>query len=463
MGPGQDGPAIDGASPRQAKGGAGKEVRVRHWQPEAEIGTPWWWQAARPTPTDDDLPDRCDVAVIGAGYTGLSAAIAARDAGASVVVLEAGCPGQGASTRNGGMFGAHPRVSRARLARSFGGEVADAVLAEAAPALDWARAFIEREEIACDYAQTGRLQLAWTPAQARAQERLVQTLTQAGKVRVARVARADLGREIETPRYHGAILFPDHGALHPAKYHQGMLQAVRRRAIPVVSHAPVAQVEKDGPGYRLRGPRGTIRAERIVLATNGYTSRPFTWHAKRVFPLPSYIIATEELPANLLGHLAPGRRMMVETRARHSYFRLSPDGRRVLFGGRAALRDVPPLTAAARLRRTMVGIWPELAEARISHAWRGYTGFSFQQMPHVGLQDGVAYAMGFSGSGTVMAPYLGAKAGWLAVGDRRAATAYRKTDFTRHVLHCFDQPYFLRAADLWYRYGVDPWENRQAK
>jgi len=127
------------------------------------------------------------------------------------------------------------------------------------------------------------------------------------------------------------------------------------------------------------------------------------------------------------------------------------------------MRDVPLLTAADRLRQTMVEIWPELRDVRIGHVWSGYTGFSFRQMPHVGLRDGVAYAMGFSGSGTVMAPYLGAQAGWLAVGDSRAATAYQETHLARHVLHCFDRPHFLRAADLWYRHGVDWWENRQAK
>ena len=336
-------------------------------------------------------------------------------------------------------------------------------MAEARVALDWARQFIEREEIDCDYEQTGRIQLAWTPGQARAQEKLIEALTRVGKVRVERRERADLTREIETPLYHGGIVFPDHGALHPAKYHRGMVHAVRRRGVPVVSHAPVTRMEKDGAGYMLQSPRGALRADRVVLATNGYTSRPFAWHLRRVFPLPSYMIATEELPANLLGHLAPGRRMMVETRARHSYFRLSPDGKRILFGGRAAMRDVPVSVAAKRLRQTMVEIWPELTEAGISHAWSGHTGFSFRQMPHVGLRDGVAYAMGFSGSGTVMAPYLGAKAGWLAVGDARAETAYQHTHLTRHALHIMDRPYFLWAADLWYRYGVDWVENRRAR
>ena len=425
------------------------------WTGDAVPGRPYWWDEAEPSATQDALPDHCDVLVVGAGYTGLSAAIAAHDSGARVAVVEAGIPGEGASSRNGGMVGAHPRLSRDKLAAAFGTEVADALLEEAAPALDWARAFIADERIDCDFQQTGRIQLAFTGSHFEGQRRLAENVRAKSRVQVELVERADLGREIDTGLYHGGIVFPEHGALHPAKYHRGMLEAVQRRGVPVVSHARVQRLERDGARHVARTAKGVIRVERVVLATNGYTSRPFGWHVKRVFPLPSYLIATEELPANLIGHLAPGRRMMVETRARHSYFRVSPDGKRILFGGRAAMRDVPLEVAAERLRQTMVEVWPALGDVKLSHAWSGYTGFSFNQMPHVGMQDGISFAMGYSGSGTVMAPYLGAKAGWLAVGDARADTAYAKTHLPRHFLHMFEKPHFLKAADVWYRYWVD--------
>ncbi|MEM8648802.1 MAG: FAD-dependent oxidoreductase, partial [Pseudomonadota bacterium] len=100
---------------------------------EAELGHPYWWEAAPPRSAEDPLPDRCDILVIGAGYAGLSAAIAAHDAGAKVAVVDAGDPGAGASSRNGGMFGAHPRLSWTQLSKRFGSDVADGVFAEAAP------------------------------------------------------------------------------------------------------------------------------------------------------------------------------------------------------------------------------------------------------------------------------------------------------------------------------------------
>jgi glycine/D-amino acid oxidase-like deaminating enzyme len=430
---------------------------------ESKIGHPYWWEQARPTVTSDELPARCDVLVIGAGYTGLSAAIAAQACGARVVVVEAGVPGEGASSRNGGMFGAHPRLSWDKLAALFGPDTADALFAEAGPALSWARRFIATEGIDCDFQTTGRIQLAWSGSHHAAQRRLATTIQTKSDVDVALLDRAGISADIVTDRYAGALVFPDHGALHPAKYHRGMMRAVKRRGVPVVSHARVEALTRAGTRFEVDTAKGRILADKVVLATNGYTTRPFGWHVKRVFPLPSYMIATQSLPPDMLAALAPGRRMMVETRARHSYFRLSPDGTRLLFGGRASMRDLPLAQAAARLRSTMAEIWPSLKDVTLSHAWTGNTGYSFAHMPHVGVQDGLCFAMGFSGSGTVMAPYLGAKAGYLAVGDVRADTAYARTHLPRHVLHLFDRPHFLTAADLWYRYWVDRAENRQAR
>lgn len=433
------------------------------WTDEAEKGRPFWWDAAGLPRSGDPPEETCDILVIGAGYAGLSAAIAAHDGGASVTVVDAGAPGEGASTRNGGMFGAHPRLGWDALAARFGPAVADRLFAEAAPALAWARDLIVREGIDCDLQQTGRIQLAWTQSHFETQKRLARHVAEKSDVRVEIVERDGLDREIGTGKYFGGLLFPEHCAIHPARFHRGLLEAVRRRGIAVSGDAAVEALVRGPKGFVARTPRGEVRAAKVILCTNGYTGAPFAWLARRVFALPSYLIATEELPANLIGHLAPGRRMMVETRARHSYFRVSPDGRRMLFGGRASMRDIPLDLAAARLKDTMCGIWPELEETRLSHVWTGNTGFSFNQMPCVGEREGLHYAAGFSGSGTVMAPYLGAKAALRALGDDRGETAYAQTALKTSLLHPFEKPHFLHAADLWYRHWVDRRENRQAR
>ncbi|KMW57781.1 Oxidoreductase [Candidatus Rhodobacter oscarellae] len=421
----------------------------------APLGQPYWWEGAEWPDLSAPPPERVDLCVIGAGYTGLSAAIAAHDTGAKVCVIDAGQPGQGASTRNGGMTGAHPRLGWEALRDLFGEAVADGIFAEAGPALGFVRDLIAREEIDCDFQQTGRIQLAWTAKHFAAQEALAARVREKSGIEAHVVARDELGSEIETERYFGGLVIPSHCAVHPWKYHNGLLQAVLRRGAAVIAHCPAVGIDRDAGGFTVRTPKGDIRAGKVLMATNGYTSGPFRWFQRRVFPLPSYLIATEPLPPNLMGHLAPGRRMMVETRARHSYFRASPDWTRFLYGGRASMRPIDMRSAARRLHATMVEVWPELAETKLSHVWWGNTGYSFTHMPSVGERDGVHYAMGFSGSGTVMAPYLGAKAAWRALGDARGETAYAASPLKTHWLHPGARPHFLKLADLWYRSAVD--------
>lgn len=426
---------------------------------EAPLGRPYWWDGIEWPELMGAPPDNVDLLVIGAGYTGLSAAMAAHDAGATVAVIEAGLPGQGASTRNGGMVGAHPRVSWDDLSVQYGTETADALFTEAGAALGWMEAMLEREGIDCGYARTGRIQLAYTPAHLERQRRLAADLRDKGGV-TCEIAE-DLSGEISTPLYHGGLLFPRHGGLNPAKYLLGMLEAVLRRGVPVIAECPAQDVQRAGVGHLVDTPKGRIKASKVVLSTNGYTRGPFGWFARRVFPLPSYLIATEPLSENLIGTLVPGRRMMVETRARHSYFRVSPDGTRILFGGRAAMVPIGPERAALRLRETMCEIWPELADVKLSHVWTGNTGFTFSNLPHVGVRDGIHFALGYSGGGTVLAPYLGRKVALLALGSAEGETAYTRTAFVSKWYHPGGAPLFLTPADWMYRHWVDRQETRQ--
>jgi len=429
---------------------------------EAAPGSPYWWDGVSWPSLDAGLPAKADLLVIGAGYTGLSAAIAAHDAGARVVVIDSGEPGKGASTRNGGMLGAHPRLGWTTLAARYGPDVADALYSETGGALAWVRRLIADEDFRCDFEQVGRIQLAYTAAHFAAQKAYAAEVSEKGGVPCHPITRDAVTREIATPLYKGAVLFPDHAGIHPAKYLLGFLYAVLRRGIPVVPHCPATGRAKDGSGHRVTTPKGDIAADRVVLATNGYTGAQFPWHHRRVFPVPSYLVATEPLDAGLIAELAPGRRMMVETRAFHSYFRISPDGSRILFGGRASLVNIALERAALVLHRRMSEIWPRLREVRLSHVWTGNTGYTFGHMPHVGEQDGMVHAMGYSGGGTVLAPWLGRKAALRALGVPGGETAYAETALAPRWFYPGGQPRFMQAANLWYRHWVDRREDRDA-
>ncbi|MGB0504854.1 MAG: NAD(P)/FAD-dependent oxidoreductase [Pikeienuella sp.] len=431
----------------------------------AAPGHAYWWDD-RPAEPELTLsrPAKVDILVIGGGYTGLSAAIAAADGGASVCIVDADRPGAGASTRNGGMFGAHPRLNFETMKARFDEDSARGILAEAKPALDFATGLIDRENIDCDLQQTGRIMLAWTKEHYQNLTKTHDYLTAHTATEARMVEHADLGDEIGTDRYFGGLLLPNHYAIHPRKFHDGLLASALRRGVEVVPDCPVTKWRRQGTGYEVTTPMGAIKAGKIILATNGYTTSAFPWVRRRVFPLPSFIIATEPLSPNLLAKLAPGRRMMVETRARHSYFRLSPDGTRVLWGGRAAMKHIDVQKGAARLRETMCEIWPELKGVGLSHCWMGNTGYSFNHTPHVGEVEGLHYAMGYSGSGTVMAPYLGAKAAWRALGDPRGETAFANDSakFTTKLVHPGGTPHFMKLVDIWYHQVVDRVQNRAA-
>jgi glycine/D-amino acid oxidase-like deaminating enzyme len=429
---------------------------------DAALGTPYWWETGRPAPEFTRRPpETTDIAIIGAGYTGLSAAITAAQSGARVVVFEKGVPGQGASTRNGGMCGAHTRISYGAMVKSFGEEVAQAIVRESPNAFAFVRRLIAENDLDCDFQSTGRIQLAYSRKDFDQQKKLAEEITGICEMNLDVVEQADLARHINSPVYFGGLYYKDHGGLNPRKFHDELIRLALEAGVVIIANCTVRGWAKRKGSYGLGTSKGRIRSDQIILATNGYTDENFRWFQSYVFPLPSFIIATEQLPPEVINEIAPGARMMVESRAKHSYFRISPDGTRVLFGGRAGMIPFGPKFAAKRLRATMVEIWPQLMDVEITHSWRGNTGFTFEQMPHVGVHEGVHFAMGFSGSGVAMAPYLGMKVAYRALGDERGKTAFASTKMTTRWFHFSRRPLFLLAAEIWYRQVVDRLETRQ--
>ena len=422
---------------------------------------PYWWETDKKIVLKKyNLPKAVDVLVVGAGYTGLTAGIIASDLGAKTIVLDAEEAGKGASTRNGGMFGAHPRVGWEQLSLSFGKETADLVFKEASDSLIFVRELMRSEHIACDLVESGRLQLAWSRNDYEKQKKLVSVIEEKSNVSVKIIPRNELVHEIKTERYHGGILFKDHCGINPLKFHNGLISALTRREVQIVENMPVLSIERKRDRFRVACGNQVIFASNVIMATNGYTKYNFNWFKKRVFPVPSFLIATEDLPSDLIKELSPRGRMMVETRLKYSYFRTSPDGKKIIFGGRAAMKPIPLTLAAQRLKTVMDDIWPELKNVRLSNVWTGFTGYSFNHIPHVGHHNGIYYAMGYSGSGTVLASYLGAKAAYQALDDPRGETGYSSTIFKTKPFHIFGTPYFLSLADFWYKNVIDRLQSR---
>jgi glycine/D-amino acid oxidase-like deaminating enzyme len=416
--------------------------------------TPYWWEHAAPADVETPAPPaRVDVAVIGSGYTGLSAALTLARAGRSVIVLDQDTPGIGASSRNGGMLGGALKPSLDSLTHRYGAARAAALLGEAKEAYDFLARFISEEGIACDYAETGGFTGILKPAQYEALARESDRLARATGFESYMVSKAEVRDEIGTDLYCGGRVVPRRAALHPARYHAGLIRRVREAGATVAGKSPVTAVQRDGPDYTVTMAHASMKARNIVVATNGYTGSVTPGLRRRVIPVTSYMIATAPLSPNLMATLMPKGRMLTDSNRLLCYFRPSPDNTRVLFGGRPAYTDIGAQRAAARLSRYMSRIFPELAGVDLTHSWYGYIAYTFDRLPHVGEHDGMHYAMGYCGSGVVMSTWLGRKAALRLLGHAEGKSAFAEVGHPTSPLY-HGTPWFLPLVQAWYQ-GAD--------
>jgi glycine/D-amino acid oxidase-like deaminating enzyme len=229
-----------------------------------------------------------------------------------------------------------------------------------------------------------------------------------------------------------------------------MLDRVQAAGASVMAHCAAQAIERDGKGFTVRTPRGAIAARDVLVATNGYTDKVSPGLRRRVIPIGSYIIATEPLDPALAGELIPKARVVSDTRRVIFYYRLSPDRRRMLFGGRVATRETDPLLTAPKLRAEMVALFPQLAQTRLSHSWAGFVAYTFDTMPHLGQRDGIWYAMGYCGAGVALAGYFGMRVGQQMLGLKEGRTALDGMTFQTRSLYN-GKPWFLGPALAWKR------------
>ena len=408
--------------------------------------TPYWWDTAGPPPEGDTapLPAAVEVAVIGSGYTGLNAALQTAWGGRETLVLDAQSPGWGCSTRNGGQISTCIKSQEAALARRYGADTARRIAAEGAASLAHMGEMIAAEGIDCDFRVAGRFCGAHTP---RAYDALARKATEPDTLVIP---RAEQHREIGTDAYHGGIVQTRHAQIDPARYHRGLMERVRTAGARVVGDCAVTALDRYGDGWRLTTPRGPVSARTVIVATNGYTGPATPWQRRRVIPIGSYMIATEPLPEGVMDRLLPTRRNIVDTRHVVYYYRASPDGRRMVFGGRVSAGDVDLTVAAHRLHDAMVALFPDLRAIRVSHAWMGHVAYTFDELPHIGEAEGLHYAMGYCGSGIGMASYLGMRLGQRVLGEARGRTALDDLPFPTRPFYT-GKPWFLPATVAWYR------------
>ncbi len=414
--------------------------------------TPYWTDdSPRPAdlPVAADLPNQIDVAIVGGGYTGLSAARTLAKSGVSAVVLERETIGWGASSRNAGITGCSLKQKSKTIFKWYGEELGRIFWEASLDALELIKELVYEEGIDCDWAQNGDLCVYYKSS--HYEEDPVWTDWYAEKLGHSFdiIAPDAMRSEIGSDAYYGGFV-DEHGAgLHPSKLVFGLAEVAADNGAQLCENAGVTGIEKLAQGYLVHTERGSIHAREVVVATNGYTDGVVRGLRPRVIPVGSYSIVTEPLSEDLQRELSPKGRMFWDSKWFLNYFRLTPDGR-MLWGGRNNLSTGLDLVDSAEiLRKEMVHAFPQLSDVPITHSWTGQLGLTFDLMPHIGQIDGIYYALGFGGHGLHTAIYLGREVAQLITGEK-ASSPFAEIPHRTYFFYR-KNAWFMPLAVMFYR------------
>jgi glycine/D-amino acid oxidase-like deaminating enzyme len=383
-----------------------------------------YWQDTAPSAGDfrrTPVPEQVDVAVIGGGLTGLSAALELSRNGASVAVLEAHHVGWGASGRNGGMATTGLAIGLNQAIDRYGRDAAVQYYLEYDRAIDTIETIVDENSIDCHFARHGKLSLALTPRAVDGMRRTAQVVAEIGGLpELTVLGPNEIREEIGSGYYCGGVVDPKGAGLHVGKFVNGLAGAAHTAGAAICENTPAISLGSAGGKHLVQSSRGVTRADEVLIATSGYTGSLTPWLQRRVIPVGSFIICTEPLEPELAAQVLPRGRMASDAKMLTYYFRLTPDNR-LLFGGRARFALSSPdsdLKSSRILRKAMVEVFPQLAQVKIDYTWGGLVDISMDQMVHAGVHGGIHYSLGYSGHGVQMATHTGREVARKLLGKR---------------------------------------------
>ncbi|MGA8151987.1 MAG: FAD-binding oxidoreductase [Terriglobales bacterium] len=384
-----------------------------------------YWLETVSIPAGDSrlLPEMVDVAVIGSGVTGLSAARVLAKRNVSVAALEAETLGWGASSRNGGMVLTGMKLPVPTLISRYGREAVQRMYAASLASIDCVEKIVTEEKIDCDFSRCGHLEVACKQAHFDGYEESAALIAREFDHPLRIIPKSQLHGEIGSDTYYGGMVDEVSAGLNPARYVAGLAMAAQRAGAVLFDHVRAEGVQPETSNgarkFRVRTSKGSLLAGEVILATGAYTSTATPALRKKIIPIGSYIIATEVLKEELARELSPKNRMIYDSKHFLYYYRLTPD-RRMLFGGRAAFFPETENTvrqSAEILRQGMITVYPQLRDTKVEFVWGGTLDFAFDVMPHTGRIDGMHYSVGYAGHGVAIGTYLGAKIAGAICGD----------------------------------------------
>ncbi|WP_183920133.1 FAD-binding oxidoreductase [Rhizobium lentis] len=393
-----------------------------------------------------------EVAVIGAGFTGLSAARKLAQSGVKVALLEAEHVGYGASGRNGGHLNSGHFASFGAAKQHLGEDRARRLWRAYDDSIDLIERIIEDEKIACDFRRGGKIKLASKPSHVAKLQTMCAEIRREVDPSAEWLTREDLRKEVISDAFHGGILSPKSAMMHMGRYANGLAQAAHRHGAAIWERSPVTARERMRNGWRLNTPTGTLTARQVILATDAYTPSTFNYFRRRLMPIASFIIVTRPLTSQEIATTLPGNRNFTNSLNIANYFRLTPDNR-MLFGGRARFSAISNqksnVSSGQLLRQQMVSVFPQLANVEIDYCWGGLVGCTQDRYPRAGSADGVIYSMGYSGHGAQLSTFMGNALADMAMGQKDA-NPLDGFAWPAVPLHA-GNPWFLPIVGTYYR------------
>ena len=432
--------------------------------PDSYQTHPYWWDYGldgQPLGLDilaespNEISPSADCVIVGAGYTGLSAALTLARRGNSVLVLDATHPGFGCSGRNGGLIGpSFHKLGLSGLKARLGDAKATAIMRESMDILEWLKDFISQEGIECGLDCAGRFRGAVGKKNYDSLARQAEYIGEIVDLSFEMVPAASQCDHIGSDFYDGGIVYNQDGHLHPGLYLKGLANLALAAGAKICAPVDVKHIDRRKDEFCVRAGEAEIRCGEVLIATNGYTDSSFPYLKRRVIPIRSAIIATEPLSPDTMRELSPKRHGFGDTGRLVLYYRPSPDATRMVFGGRAFDRANKPENYTKDLYRLMTRIFPQLQGTGISHAWSGTVAYTFDHAPHIGQipegpMAGARYAMGYCGSGVGRSTWFGRKAALKILNDPEGATPLDDLSFETRLSYS-GTPWFMPVVLRWH-------------
>jgi glycine/D-amino acid oxidase-like deaminating enzyme len=361
--------------------------------------------AAVPTPPLD-VDRNVSVAIIGGGFAGLSTALHLAEQGTDAIVLEAREPGWGASGNNGGQLNPGLKLDPDTIEASFGSDLGRRMIAFAYDTPNFTLDLVRRHQIACEARQNGTLRAAYHQANAAAIETTAEQCLRRG-MPVSVLDGNGVREATGTDRYVRAMLDPRGGDLQPLSYARGLARAAIAAGAAIHGQTPATSLRREGGRWRIETPHAVVRAEKILIATNGFTDDLWPDLRRTIVPVFSSIAATEPLPDGVARQVMPTRSVLYESGHITVYYRVDASNR-LLMGGRGPMQWIRDPSAVDYLMRYAVRLWPALRGVRWTHGWNSRLAMTADHYPHVHEPGpGVLIYLGCNGRGVALATAMG--------------------------------------------------------